>query len=204
LLASLLVTPAKSVLGLPGIVVVRRMIGLAALAYGLLHLTLYAADENWRLLHVAAEIVFSVHVWNVQGDEPDTLAKVVSREKDLRYASRTAAHIERQRQIHKLRHVIAQLERLLPDDVRTRPETRALTTYGCVTRMHVVCLLAPPLYGETHSKDIDFTAFGIRQRWQSGYRDTVHVLQQVPWTGEFDPLEGFVLHEAASDTATMA
>lgn len=56
LLASLLVTPAKSVLGLPGIVVVRRMIGLAALAYGLLHLTLYAADENWRLLHVAAEI----------------------------------------------------------------------------------------------------------------------------------------------------
>lgn len=56
LLISLAVTPVKAVLGLPGIVVVRRMIGLAALAYGLLHLTLYAADENWRLLHVAAEI----------------------------------------------------------------------------------------------------------------------------------------------------
>ena len=56
LLASLAVTPAKAVLGLPGIVVVRRMVGLAALAYGLLHLMLYAADENWRLLHVAAEI----------------------------------------------------------------------------------------------------------------------------------------------------
>ena len=57
LLASLVVTPAKAVLGLPGIVVVRRMIGLAALGYGILHLVLYAADENWRLLHVAAEIV---------------------------------------------------------------------------------------------------------------------------------------------------
>ena len=56
LLASLAVTPAKAVLGLPGIVVVRRMVGLAALAYSLLHLMLYAADENWRLLHVAAEI----------------------------------------------------------------------------------------------------------------------------------------------------
>jgi len=157
-------------------------------------------DDNPR----RSGLVFSVHVWNPQGDEPDTLAKVVSREKDLRYASRTAAHIERQRQIHKLRHVIAQLERLLPDDVRARPETRALTTYGCVTRMHVVRLLAPPLYGETHSKDIDFTASGIRQRWRSGYRDTVCVLQQAPWTGEFDPLEGFVLHEAASDTAATA
>jgi sulfoxide reductase heme-binding subunit YedZ len=56
LLVSLAVTPAKAVLGLPGIVVVRRVVGLAALAYGVLHLTLYAADENWRLLHVAAEI----------------------------------------------------------------------------------------------------------------------------------------------------
>ncbi len=157
-------------------------------------------DDNPR----RSGLVFSVHVWNPQGDEPDTLAKVVSREKDLRYASRTATHIERQRQIHKLRHVIAQLERLLPDDVRARPETRALTIYGCVTRMHVVRLLAPPLYGETHSKDVDFTASGIRQRWHSGYRDTVRVLQQAPWTGEFDPLEGFVLHEAASDMAATA
>ena len=57
LLASLAVTPVKAVLGLPGLVVVRRMIGLGALAYGVVHLTLFAADENWRLLHVASEIV---------------------------------------------------------------------------------------------------------------------------------------------------
>lgn len=57
LLVSLTVAPVKAVLGLPGLVVVRRMIGLAALFYGIVHLTLYAADENWRLLHVAAEIV---------------------------------------------------------------------------------------------------------------------------------------------------
>ena len=56
LLASLAVTPLKAVLGLPGIVVVRRMIGLAAFFYAVLHLMLYAADENWLLLHVAAEI----------------------------------------------------------------------------------------------------------------------------------------------------
>ena len=34
--------------------------------------------------------------------------------------------------------------------------------------------------------------------------DIVRVLQQAPWTGEFDPLEGFVLHEAASGTAAAA
>lgn len=154
-------------------------------------------DDNPR----RSGLVFSVHVWNPQGAEPDTLAKVMSREKDLRYASRTNAHIARQRQLHKLRHVVAEMTRLLPEYVRTRPEVRALTAYGCVTRMHVVRLLAQPLYGEDHSKDMDFTAAGIRSRWQSGYRDTVRVLQQAPWDGEFDRLEGFVLHEAASGVA---
>ena len=143
-------------------------------------------------------LVFSVHVWNPQGAEPDTLAKVLGREKDLRYASRTAAHVERQRQLHKLRHVIAELSRHLPERARAQPDVCGLTDYGCVTRMHVVQLMAPPLYGEDHSKDIDFTAAGIRERWQFGYSDTVRVLEQAPWTGEFDPLEGFILHQAKS------
>jgi len=151
-------------------------------------------DDNPR----RSGLVFSVHVWNPQGAEPDTLAKVASREKNLRYASRTTAHIERQRQLHTLRHVVAELARLLPEDMRARPKVRELTGYGCVTRMHVVRLLAPPLYGEDHSKDVDFGTSGIRRRWQSGYGDTVRVLEQAPWEGEFDPLEGFVLHEAAS------
>ncbi len=137
---------------------------------------------------------------NPQGDEPDTLWKVISREKDLRYASRTMAHIERQRQIHQLRHVITALTRHLPDSVRAQPEVKKLASYGCVTRMHVVRLLAPPLYGEDHSKDIDFSESGIRHRWQAGYRDTVRILKRAPWADEFDPLEGFVLHDATSET----
>lgn len=57
LLASLAVTPAKAVLGLPNIVVLRRMIGVTAAAYAGIHLVFYSADQNWRLLHVAYEIV---------------------------------------------------------------------------------------------------------------------------------------------------
>lgn len=62
--------------------------------------------------------------------------------------------------------------------------------------MHVVRLVAPPLAGEDHSKDIDFSASGIQFRWDAGYADTMKVLAQAPWTHEFDPLEGFILHEA--------
>jgi len=62
--------------------------------------------------------------------------------------------------------------------------------------MHVVRLLAPALQYEDHSKDIDFSPDGIRQRREAGYRDTMETIEQAPWRGKFNPLEGFILHEA--------
>ncbi|MBI3512722.1 MAG: patatin-like phospholipase family protein [Proteobacteria bacterium] len=149
-------------------------------------------DDNPR----RSGLVFAVHVWSPNGPEPDTIARVTSRQKDLQYSSRAASHIARQKQIHKLRHVIAELARKLPDAERAKPDVRGLAAYGCLTRMHVVRLLAPPLDGEDHTKDIDFSPAGIASRWDAGYRNTVRVLARSPWTHQFDPLEGFILHEA--------
>jgi sulfoxide reductase heme-binding subunit YedZ len=57
LVTSLAITPLKALAGQPNIVVIRRMTGNAALVYALLHLTLYATDQNWRLLTVVSEIL---------------------------------------------------------------------------------------------------------------------------------------------------
>jgi NTE family protein len=141
-------------------------------------------------------LVFAVHMWAPNGPEPDSIWNVLARQKDLQYSSRAASHIARQKQLHKLRHVIRALAAKLPREVAHSPEAQDLAGYGCVTRMHVVRLMAPPLAGEDHAKDIDFSPGGIRYRWRAGYDQTMHVLQQAPWRGEFDPLEGFILHEA--------
>src|SRR5260221_3286003 len=151
-------------------------------------------DDNPR----SSGLVFAVHVWSPNGPEPDSIGRVTSRQKDLQYSSRAKSHIARQKQIHKLRHVISELSKALPEDVRKRPDMKRLAAYGCLTRMHVVRLLAPPLQGEDHSRDIDFSAAGIRNRWDAGYADTVRVLAQAPWTHQFDPIEGFILHEATA------
>ena len=140
-------------------------------------------------------LVFAVHMWNPNGPEPKTIWDVMGRQKDLQYSSRAVSHIARQKQIHKLRHVISELVQKLPDEMRRMPDVVDLAGYGCRTRMHVVRLVSPPLAGEDHSKDIDFSANGIRLRWDAGYGDTVKVLAQAPWAGDFDPLEGFILHE---------
>ena len=141
-------------------------------------------------------LVFAVHIWNPEGKEPDTMGDVMHRQKEVQYSSRAGSHIARQKQIHKLRHVIRELSEKLPAEARSDAEARQLASFGCVTRMHVVRLLAPGLDGEDHTKDIDFSTSGIKARRLAGYQDTKRILDESPWQGEFDPLEGFILHEA--------
>lgn len=62
LFISLAVTPLRQILQWPGLLVVRRMIGVAACAYGLIHLSLYSADETFDLATVASEIVLRIYL----------------------------------------------------------------------------------------------------------------------------------------------
>lgn len=62
LLISLLVTPLRQLLRWPEAMLVRRMLGLGALAYALLHLLLYALDLQWDLPRIASEIALRVYL----------------------------------------------------------------------------------------------------------------------------------------------
>ncbi|MGQ0673776.1 MAG: patatin-like phospholipase family protein [Hyphomicrobium sp.] len=146
-------------------------------------------------------LVFAVHMWNPAGAEPNTLWEVMHRHKDIQYSSRVATHVARQAQAHRLRHVINELAGFIPGDVRERDEVRRLTEHGCLTRMHVVRLLAPGLDKEDHTKDVDFSRAGIRNRWEAGYRKTLAMIEAAPWTREVDPLDGVYLHELTETVA---
>jgi NTE family protein len=141
-------------------------------------------------------MVFAVHLWNPHGPEPETIWEVMNRQKDVQYSSRATTHIKRQRQLHKLRHVVAELAAMVPLGAEKTNHFAELASYGCTTRMHVVRLLTPALDYEDHAKDVDFSPDGIRQRWEAGYRHTNETLAKAPWRGDFDPTEGFILHEA--------
>ena len=151
-------------------------------------------DDNPR----RDSLIFAVHMWNPAGEAPETIWEVLHRQKDIQYSSRVASHIARQRQVHRLRHVISELLTHIPERERNTPRVRELAGYGCVTQMHVVQLLAPRLANEDHTKDIDFSASGIRARWEAGYADTRRTVAAAPWEGEFDPLEGVILHQSTA------
>jgi NTE family protein len=55
------------------------------------------------------------------------------------------------------------------------------------------------LNNESHTKDVDFSATGIRLRWEAGRADTVRALRRSAWNDAYDPLEGVILHEPVID-----
>jgi NTE family protein len=106
--------------------------------------------------------------------------------------------------MHRLRHIINELAAHLPPEELKNARVALLKSYGCVTTMHVVRLVAPQIEGEDHTKDIDFSREGIRQRRLAGLEHTRRVLAEAPWNGAFDPMEGFILHEVECGDVTRS
>ena len=147
-------------------------------------------DDNPR----RDSLIFAVNVWHEAGPEPESIWQVIGRQKDIQYASRADSHIVRQKQIHRLRHVIRELTKQLPADKQADSYVKELAAYGCSTTMHVAHLVAPRLNGEDHTKDIDFTAAGVRARREAGYTDTLRMIERSPWRAPTDPIEGVIEH----------
>jgi NTE family protein len=139
-------------------------------------------------------LIFAVNVWHQTAPEPESIWQVMGRQKDIQFASRADSHIARQKQIHRLRHVIRQMAEQFSADQQSDPAVQELAAWGCGTTMHVAHLLAPRLEGEDHTKDIDFTAAGVKARREAGYADTMKMIERSPWREPTDPIEGVVEH----------
>lgn len=148
-------------------------------------------DDNPR----RDSVIFAAQLWQEDDEAPDSLVGVVSRMKDLLYSSKHASHVARQQQIHHLRHVVRELGKRLPESERAKPEVQELLGWGCSTVMHVISLRAPKRDGEDYTKDIDFFPDAIKSLWESGRTLAREKIEAAPWSNDFDPTMGVVLHE---------
>ncbi len=137
-------------------------------------------------------LIFAVNMWHQDGPEPESIWQVMNRQKDIQFASRADSHIARQKQIHRLRHIIQELTDELPAARRASAKVKALAAWGCRTTMHVAHLIAPRLDGEDNTKDIDFSPAGVTARREAGYADTLRMIERAPWQEPCDPIEGVV------------
>ena len=141
-------------------------------------------------------LIFAVNVWHQTATEPESIWEVMARTKDIQFASRADSHILRQKQNHRLRHVIRELVKQLPAKQQGEEKIKELAAWGCGTTMHVAHMLAPRVDNEDHTKDIDFTTGGIRARREAGYGDTMRMIARAPWRAPADPIEGVIEHRS--------
>lgn len=142
-------------------------------------------------------LVFAVQLWRPEGRTPRSMWEVSERQKDIQFSSRSNSHVRRQAQIHQLRHIVRELTKALPANVRSRPELQEMSAYGCGTVMHLMQLVAPRLPDEDHTKDMDFNASRISARWTAGMNDARRAIASQAWLAPVDPMAGLVVHDLA-------
>ena len=71
-------------------------------------------------------LAFQVDLWSARGDFPHNMLDVMTREKEIRYSSRTRAGTDQFKYAQRLRHTLADLLGKLPEDLKNSPEARLL------------------------------------------------------------------------------
>lgn len=140
-------------------------------------------------------LCFMVDLFNPNGPEPASLSEVYARHKDIAYANRSERGIRDYQEKHNLRRAVGALYQALPEDKRNDPKLKALAALGCRTTMEIVHLSYAAKPWETATRDADFSAAAIRERWDQGYRDAAQVIEQAAWLAPVPSDVGVVVYE---------
>lgn len=144
-------------------------------------------------------LCFMVDLFDPHGAEPRTLPEVMTRRKNIAYASRSSQHLEDYAAMHNLRRAVAALYARLSPELQQDPQVRRLAGLGCRTTMEIVHLGYADRSWELESKDIDFSWDAVQERWSKGYRDALRAIARAPWLDPLPPHTGAVVHELAPE-----
>jgi NTE family protein len=122
-------------------------------------------------------LAFQVDLWSERGEFPRNMLEVMTREKEIRYASRTRAGTDQFKHVQRLRRAVAGLLEKLPEDLRNSPEAVLLSPAVDRKVYNIIQLNYRAKNYECHSKDYEFSRLSMEEHWRAGYHDTVRTLR---------------------------
>jgi NTE family protein len=144
-------------------------------------------------------LAFQVDLWSARGTFPRALLEVMTREKEIRYSSRTRAGTDQFKYVQKLRHELADLLEKLPEELQNTPEARLLGTAAERKVYNIVQLIYRAKDYEGHSKDYDFSRLSMKEHWRAGYHDGRRTLRHPEVLQRPQNLEGVFTFDLAQD-----
>ncbi len=122
-------------------------------------------------------LAFQVDLWSASGEFPSSMLEVITREKEIRYSSRTRAATDQFKYIQRLRGAAAGLLDKLPDDLKNSPEAQLLRPAVNRKVYNIVHLIYRAKNYEGHSKDHEFSRRSMEEHWRAGYHDARRTLR---------------------------
>lgn len=144
-------------------------------------------------------LALQVDLWSARGDFPRTMLEVTTREKEIRYSSRTRAGTDQFKQVQRLRRAAAALLEKLPEELRNSPEAKLLGTAADRKVYNIIHLIYRAKKYEGHSKDYEFSRLSMEEHWRAGYHDARRTLRQPEVLQRPDNHEGVFTFDLAAD-----
>ena len=116
-------------------------------------------------------LAFQVDLWSACGELPRNILDVMTRDKEIRYSSRTRVGTDQFKHIQELRHAVADLMEKLPEDLRNGPEANLLSAAADRKVYNIIHLIYRAKNYEGHSKDYEFSRLSMQEHWRAGYHD---------------------------------
>lgn len=122
-------------------------------------------------------LAFQVDLWSAHGEFPRNMLEVMTREKEIRYSSRTRAGTDQFKHVQRLRRAVADLLEKLPEELRSSPEAKLLGTAADRKVYNIIHLIYRAKNYEGHSKDYEFSSLSMEEHWRAGYHDARRTLR---------------------------
>lgn len=124
-------------------------------------------------------LAFQVDLWNARGELPRDLIGQETRQKEIRFSSRTRAATDAFRSAQRHRRALSRLARLVPeaDLAALDPQTQRLIEEADEKVYNIVHLIYRAKSYEKPSKDYEFSRATMEEHWTSGYHDAIRTLR---------------------------
>ncbi|MFT3730387.1 MAG: patatin-like phospholipase family protein [Hyphomicrobium sp.] len=138
-------------------------------------------------------VIFQVDLFSAMGTIPETLFDVQTREKEIRYSSRTRLNTDYSKLIQSLRRAVRRLDTILSEEIKSTFDWKLLASHSCNAAITIVHLIHRRAVYSTQSNDYEFSRYTINEHWRAGSDDVERSLSNPAWINRQTPEDGLLV-----------
>jgi NTE family protein len=144
-------------------------------------------------------LAFQVDLWSARGKFPRNLLEAQTRQKEIRFSSRTRMATDQFKKKQRLRRATAKLLAKLPKELLQTPEGEMLAAEADEKVYNLIQLIYRAKNYEGPCKDYEFSRRTMEEHWSSGYSDAIRTLRHPKVLQRPSDLDGVFTFDLAHD-----